>query len=88
MLSMRESASFPIVIIFQTTLFSRRPSKKKNNSIELESFLILFFQTMHQHLLDNHNSELIVNQLEILPPHEKQKRQQAIIQTLYVSYNS
>ncbi|XP_043678630.1 uncharacterized protein LOC122634104 [Vespula pensylvanica] len=99
-LSMHESTSSPAATIFQTTPFSRRPPfKKKNNSVELESSLILLWQTMHQRLLDNHNSEvtdssdeifakLIVNQLERLPLHEKQKRQQAIIQILYEPYNS
>lgn len=54
---------------------------------------------MYQCLLDNHNSEvtgssneifskLIANQLERLPPHEKQKYLQVIIQILYEPYNS
>lgn len=98
--SMCESTSSPAATIFQTTPSSRKPSfKKKNNSVELESSLILHCETIHQRLLDNHNSEvtdnsdeifvkLIVNQLERLPLHEKQKRQQSIIQILYEPYNS
>lgn len=52
---------------------------------------------MHQRLQNNRNSEvtdsldetfakLIVHQLEKLPLHEKQKRQQALMQILYESY--
>lgn len=33
-------------------------------------------------------AKLIVNQIERLPPHEKQKRQQAIMQILYEPYDS
>ncbi|CAL1672651.1 unnamed protein product [Lasius platythorax] len=96
---MRESTPSPAPKIRQATPLSRRPpSKKKNNSAELESSLILVCQTMHQRLQDNRNSEmtgsldetfakLIVNQLERLPPHEKQKRQQAIMQILYEPYD-
>lgn len=100
MLSMRESTSSSAATIFQTKPFSRRsPSKKKNNSVELKNSLILICRTMYLCFLDNHNSEvtgslneifakLIVNQLERLLLHEKQKHQQAIIQILYELYNS
>lgn len=75
----------------------RSSFKKKNNSVELESSLILLCQTMHQRLQNNRNSEvtdsldetfakLIVYQLEKLPLHEKQKRQQTIMQILYEPY--
>lgn len=99
MSSMRESTSSPAPTIFEVTPLSRRLSfKKKNNLAELESSLILICQNMHQRLQDNRNYEvtgsldetfakLIVNQLERLPPHEKQKRQQTIMQILYEPYD-
>lgn len=75
----------------------RSSFKKKSNSVELENSLILLCQTMHQRLQNNRNSEvtdsldetfakLIVHQLEKLPLHEKQKRQQALMQILYEPY--
>lgn len=85
-------------IISQAT--PRKPLfKKKDNSSQLESSLILLCQSMHQRFQDNCNFEvtdssdeifvrLIVNQLKILPPHEKQKRQQTIMQILYEPYDS
>lgn len=98
--SMTESIPFTAPKKLQTTPLSRKPPfKKKDNSGELESSLILLCQIMHQRLQDNHNSEvtgssddifarLIVNQLEKLPSHEKHKHQQAIMQILYEPYDS
>lgn len=95
MFSMRESTSSA------PTSFQATPQtssfKRKSNSVDLESSLILLCQIMHQRLQDNRNSEvtdsldetfakLIVHQLEKLPLHEKQKRQQTIMQILYEPY--
>ncbi|XP_025157055.1 uncharacterized protein LOC112589136 [Harpegnathos saltator] len=96
--STRESTPSPAFKSLQATPVSRQPPyKKKDNSGALESSLVLLYQTMHQRLQNNRNSEitgsseetfarLIANQLEKLPSYEKHERQQAIMQILYEPY--
>jgi hypothetical protein len=98
MFSLRDPTPPPAPTIPQVKPLSQRPSTlKKKDSAALESSLILLCQTMHQRFQDNHNTDvagssdetfarLIVNQLERLSSHEKQRRQQAIMQILYEPY--
>ncbi|TGZ52231.1 Transcription factor adf-1 [Temnothorax longispinosus] len=99
MFSLKEFTPSPASTTPQATPLLRRPlTKKKNDLTGLESSLVTLCQTMHQRLQSNRNSDiagssdeifarLIVNQLETLPSHEKQKRQQTIMQILYAPYD-
>ncbi|XP_071575286.1 uncharacterized protein [Temnothorax nylanderi] len=98
MFSLKESTPSPAPTIPQATPLRRPLTKKKNDLTGLENSLVTLCQTMHQRLQSNRNPDiagnsdetfarLIVNQLETLPSHEKQKRQQTIIQILYEPYD-